>query len=98
MTIRVLDICSKGTNTAAADLDHYVASSNRKLDAITVRARRGELIDPETRYWIIGQIEFLVQTISDVHLELSEEMRSRLLDLLLALANLHEYIRSREPA
>ena len=104
MTIRSLDVCSNGTTTGdgssptASGLDHYVESSNQKLDAITLCARRGEFIEAETRYWIIGQIEFLVQTISDAQLELNEDLRSNLLHLLLAFANLHEYIRSREPA
>ena len=98
MTIHSLDVSSKGLSPAALHLDRYAESCARRLDAITLCARQGEIIEPEARYWIIEQIEFLVQTIGDARLELSEEVRSNLLDLLLAFANLHEHIRSREPA
>jgi flagellar biosynthesis regulator FlaF len=42
---------------------------------------------------MLAQVDFIVETIGSENLELDDEMRSNLLQLLLAIANLNEQIR-----
>jgi flagellar biosynthesis regulator FlaF len=42
---------------------------------------------------MLDQVDFLVETIGDESLQLSDEMRSNLLQFLLTIANLNEEIR-----
>jgi flagellar biosynthesis regulator FlaF len=53
----------------------------------------GDGVDYETHSWMLDQVDFLVETIGDESLQLSDEMRSNLLQFLLTIANLNEEIR-----
>jgi hypothetical protein len=46
---------------------------------------------------MLDQVDFIVEAIGNETLELGDEMRSNLLQLLLALANLNEQIRRQTP-
>jgi hypothetical protein len=74
-------------------LDTYLSKSNHELDAIIELAGRGEAVGRDSRDWMLQQVDFIVETIGDESLELGDEMRSNLLQLLLAIANLNEQIR-----
>jgi hypothetical protein len=74
-------------------LDDYLQKSTQKLDAITELATQGEAVDGASRGWMLEQVDFIVETIGDEGLELSDEQRSNLLQLLLSIANLNEQIR-----
>jgi hypothetical protein len=74
-------------------LDSYLLTSTQQLDAITNLANLGEAVDRNSRDWMLDQVDFIVETIGDESVELSDEMRSNLLQLLLAIANLNEQIR-----
>jgi hypothetical protein len=76
-------------------LDSYLLNSMRKLNAITELVSRGEAVDFDSHEWMLNQVDFIVDTIGDESLELGDEMRSNLLQLLLAVANLNEHIRHR---
>lgn len=84
-------------HTSLADrgihLDDYVLKSTQELDSITELACLGEAIDRDSRDWMLSQVDFIVETIGDETLELGDELRSNLLQLLLAIANLNEQIR-----
>ena len=43
---------------------------------------------------MLEQVDFIVETIGDESLDVGDEMRSNLLQLLLSIANLNEQIRS----
>jgi hypothetical protein len=75
-------------------LDKYLLESTRELNAITELVSRREVVDPNSRGWMLAQVDFIIETIGSDALELSDEMRSDLLQLLLAIANLNEQIRS----
>ncbi len=75
-------------------LDNYLLKSRQQLNAISELASRGEVVDRDSRDWILAQVDFIVETIGNEGLELDEEIRSDLLQLLLAIANLNEQIRS----
>jgi len=74
-------------------LDSYLADSTHELDAITELVSRGEAADCDSREWMLAQVDFIVETIGSESVELGDEMRSKLLQLLLAIANLNEQIR-----
>jgi hypothetical protein len=74
-------------------LDDYLASAMEELQAMTERVNRGEAIDRDSRDWLLNQVDFIVEIIGNESLELSDDMRSNLLQLLLAIANLNEQIR-----
>jgi len=74
-------------------LDSYLVDSTQELNAINERVSRGESADRDARDWMLAQVDFIVETIGSENLELGDEMRSNLLQLLLAIANLNEQIR-----
>jgi len=74
-------------------LDKYLLKSTRQLNAITELVSRGETVDFDSRDWMLAQVDFIVETIGDENMELGNEMRSNLLQLLLAIANLNEHMR-----
>ena len=78
-------------------LDNYLRESTQELNAITGLVSRGGVVDRDSRDWILTQVDFIVETIGNEGLELGDEMRSDLLQLLLAIANLNEQIRCQAP-
>jgi hypothetical protein len=84
---------STGLHESGLSLERYVLEANQKLDEITDCVRQGEVVERETRDWMLTQVDFVVETIGDENLQLSEDLRSQLLQLLLAIANLNEHIR-----
>jgi len=88
----VLDL-DTALSTGSLELETYVEESTRRLDAIARLATRGELVDRESREWMLNQVDFIVETIGQEGLELDDELRSNLLQFLLSIANLNEHIR-----
>jgi flagellar biosynthesis regulator FlaF len=80
------------------NLDEYIEEASQKLAIITNRVQQEEGVDWESRNWLLSQVEFVVDTIGDEKLQLSEDLQSRLLQLLLAIANLNEEVRRQESA
>jgi len=79
-------------------LDQYIADATQKLTIISNRVRQEQEVDWEERNWLLSQVEFVVDTLGDEKLQLGEELQSRLLQLLLAIANLNEEVRRQESA
>ena len=75
------------------DLDSYLQRSNQELQAISQLANRGETVGRESREWMLAQVDFIVETIGNDDLVLDDGVRSNMLQLLLAIANLNEQIR-----
>lgn len=78
---------------SAAHLKDYLQDSMQQLATITERVSRGETIDFQTHHWMLDQVDYLVEMMGDESLELDDELRSNLLQLLLSIANLNEQIR-----
>jgi hypothetical protein len=74
-------------------LEHYVAEAARRLDAAKDSFDGGRGVDRETLDWLLAQVDFVVETIGNESLTPSEDQRFKLLELLLGIANLNEYIR-----
>jgi len=75
-------------------LDDYLVESMQELETISGLVSRGEVVSHDSREWMLEQVDFIIATIGNDDLELDDEMRSNLLQLLLAIANLNEQIRS----
>jgi len=89
-TVLDLDAPTIGTSP---QLDDYLASAMEELQAMTERVNRGESMEHGSRDWLLNQVDFIVEVIGNESLALSDDMRSNLLQLLLAIANLNEQIR-----
>ena len=74
-------------------LDEYLLESGQKLSEITDLVNRGEEVDRDSHTWMLAQVDFVVELVSNEGLDLDGEMRSQLLQFLLAVANLNEQIR-----
>jgi flagellar biosynthesis regulator FlaF len=79
-------------------LDHYLINTNRELECFARTLERGDALGTGARVWILDQVDFIVETIGDESQDLSDELRSSLLQLLLAIANLNEQARRQTPA
>ena len=82
-----------GSEQAAPRLADYLLKSTQKLETISDRVSRGEKVDRRFARLDALSVDFLVETIGNEGLELDDEMRSDLLQLLLAIANFNERIR-----
>ena len=76
-----------------AGLNDYLLKSTEQLAAVSELVCRGEAIDRDSHDWILAQVDFLVEAMSNDGLKFEDEMRSNALQLLLAFANLNEKIR-----
>lgn len=78
---------------SASHLQDYLQSSMQELATVTERVSRGEMVDFTTHHWMLDQVDYIVEMIGDESLDLDDELRSNLLQLLLSIANLNEQIR-----
>jgi hypothetical protein len=74
-------------------LANYLVESSQRLSAITELVGRGEAVDWDSHAWMLAQVDYIVELIGNESVELGDEMRSDLLQFLLAVANLNEHIR-----
>jgi len=74
-------------------VQHYVAEATQRLGDARDSFRSGLGVDPEEFDWLLAQVDNVVEMIGDESLDLGDEQRTRILDLLLGIANLNEYIR-----
>jgi hypothetical protein len=82
-----------GFNDRGLCLDHYLQVATLELDTSASRFRDGQGVDTDTLDWLLIQVEFVVEAVGDEESSLTAEQRTRLLELLLGIANLNEYIR-----
>ena len=82
-----------GIADAGVPLEDYLADSTQHLESIAERSAQGEPIDHESREWMLAQVDYIVESMGSDDLDISDDMRSNMLQLLLAIANLNEQIR-----
>ena len=78
---------------AGVDWEDYIADSTQKLESIAEMSAQGEPVDFESRAWMLAQVDYIVETVGNDEIQMSDDMRSNMLQLLLAIANLNEQIR-----
>ena len=73
--------------------DHYAQVATHKLETSASHFRDGRGVDSDTLQWLLTQVDFVLQAIGDNSSPLTTEQKSKLLELLLGIVNLNEYIR-----
>lgn len=74
-------------------LNHYLDEAFRKLGAATEHFHDGQEVDYVTMDWLLAQVDFTVERLGQEDMNWDPDQRSRLLELLLGVANLNEYMR-----
>jgi hypothetical protein len=83
----------KNSDESGSRFVTYLQESRQKLRAIIDLLDRGEVVDHDSRSWMLAQVDFIVDLVGNDDLELGDEIRGDLLQFLLAVANLNEQIR-----
>ena len=73
-------------------LDHFLDEAFRRTDQALQRCRAGELIDSKGVEHLLADALAIVNNLDEEPEERSADQRDRMLELLLILANLHEYV------
>ena len=74
-------------------LNHYLDEAFTRTAAALQLCQQGQPVDPGLLDWLLAQGDFAVQLLSKESHADSVEQRSRLLELLLCLTNIQEYVR-----
>jgi hypothetical protein len=92
-----IDACNRPIPTALAQhgvcLDHYLDDAFTRTAAALQICQQGQPLDPRTVDWLLAQGDFTVQILSKANTVHSLQQRSRVLELLLCLTNVQEYLR-----
>jgi len=73
-------------------LDHFLGEAFVRTDRALQDFRRGRSIDPEGLEWLLSDALAVVKNLEEGADEPNPEQRDRMLELLLILANLQEYV------
>ncbi|MHB8526994.1 MAG: hypothetical protein ACYDD2_12655 [Candidatus Acidiferrales bacterium] len=91
-----IDGCGKQILPALASegvcLDHFVQMVIERADSVRARCVESEFVDEETLAWLLGDAPNAVHALSKSELDRDPSDNEKLLELLLCLANLQDYI------
>ena len=73
-------------------LDHFLDEAFVRSDLALTRCREGAPLSKEDLEWLLSDALATVKNLEDSAEEPCPEQRDRMLELLLMLANLHEYV------
>jgi hypothetical protein len=82
-----------GLNRHRVCLSHYLDDAFTRLSRTLQDCQQGHPVDSETIDWLIEQGDVVVRLLSDDGMAKSSEKRTELLEMLLCLANVREYMR-----
>ncbi len=89
--------CGQGIPIAVARealcLDHYLEQAFLRLQAALELCQQCRPVDPRVLDWLLTNADFAVQSLSQNGRAHSPSQRDKLLELLLRLANIQEYLR-----
>lgn len=74
-------------------LDHYIEQAFSRLRAALELCRQCQPVDQHTLDWLLADADFAVHVLSHSGPIHTPEQRDKLLELLLSLTNLQEYLR-----
>ena len=92
----IVDLVINLSSTRLPDnlwMQEYLRQSQQRLEAITEMSDRGETIDRGSHDWMLNQVDFIVESLGSETGELNDSLRSNLLQLILAIANLNQKLR-----
>lgn len=73
-------------------LDHFLEEAFVRTDQAVQGCRGGHAIDPKTLEWLLSDALLIVNNLEEGAEQPDPHQRERMLELLLILANLHEYV------
>jgi hypothetical protein len=73
-------------------LDHFLDEAFVRTDHALARCRQGHSMNPEDLEWLLADALAIVKNLEEKAADPNPEQRERMLELLLILANLHEYV------
>jgi hypothetical protein len=73
-------------------LDHFVDEALVRTDEALSRCREGRTIDSNRLQWLLSDALAVVKNLEEGADQPKPEQRDRMLELLLVLANVHEYV------
>lgn len=92
-----IDACNEHVPPALARqgvcLSHYLDDAFTRTSAALKLCQQGRPLDPREVDWLVAQGDFTVQMLSKQSNLSSLQQRSRVLELLLCLTNVQEYLR-----
>jgi hypothetical protein len=74
-------------------LDHYLKGAFHRLAEATQDFQSGQDVECQTMDWLLAQVDTTVQVLAQEDANWGDDQRSKLLELLLGVANLNEYVR-----
>jgi len=88
--------CAKPIPSALANericLDHFLDDAFARTDVTLGRCREGRAMNPADVEWLLSDALAIVKNLEEKAEDPNSQVRDRMLDLLLMLANLHEYV------
>ena len=88
--------CSNAIPTALEGehlcLDHFLDEAFTRTEYTLARCRQGHSLKAEDLEWLLADALAIVQNLEETAADPKPEQRERMLELLLVLANLHEYV------
>jgi hypothetical protein len=76
----------------AVCLDHFLDEAFARADSALEKCRRGEMIDSGTLEWLFADVQITLNALSEVARTRNLVQQSKILELLLCVANLNEYV------
>jgi hypothetical protein len=73
-------------------LDHFVDEAFARTDEALSRCREGRGIDSDGLQWLLSDALAVVKNLEEGADQPNPQQRDRMLELLLVLANVHEYV------
>lgn len=73
-------------------LDHFLDEASARTDESLESCRQGAPLDPAGLEWLLSDALAVVKNLEEGADDPNPEQRDRMLELLLMLANLHEYV------
>ena len=74
-------------------LNHYLEGAFHRLAGATQDFQVGQDVERQTMDWLLAQVDFAVEVLAQEDVNWDANQRSKLLELLLGVANLSEFIR-----
>ncbi len=73
-------------------LDHFLDEAFARADSALEKCRRGEVIDSRTLEWLFADVQLTLNALSEIARARDLTQQSKILELLLCVANLNEYV------
>ncbi len=74
-------------------LDHYIEQAQTRLQAALELCQQCGPVDLHTLDWLLADADFILQSLAQNGGSYASSQRDKLLELLLRLSNLQEYLR-----